>query len=77
MPLVGVRAFNLPGIFDADYIELVDFTGIELHPGKRGMIAASAPRALTKSGLDKKLLDDTRQRHIRLLIFYPSRLLVS
>jgi len=31
IPLVGVRSFNLPGISEADYIELVDFTGRELH----------------------------------------------
>ncbi len=53
MPLVGVRSFNLPGISQADYIELVDFTGRELQPGKRGKIAASEPKALTKLGLDK------------------------
>ena len=27
MPLVGVHSFNLPGILEAYYIELVDFTG--------------------------------------------------
>ena len=53
MPLVGVRSFNLPGISEANYIELVDFTGRELHPGKRGKIAASEPKVLTKLGLDK------------------------
>jgi len=53
IPLVGVRSFNLPCISEADYIELVDFTGRELHPGKRGKIAASAPRTLTKRRLDK------------------------
>ena len=53
MPLVGVRSFNLPNISVADYIELVDFTGREWHPGKRGKIAASEPKALTKLGLDK------------------------
>ena len=53
MPLVGVRSFSLPGISEADYIELVDFTGRELHPGKRGKIEASEPKALTKLGLDK------------------------
>ena len=53
MPLVGVRSFNLPGISEADYIELVDFTGRELHPSKRGKIAASEPKTLTKLGLDK------------------------
>ena len=53
MPLVGVRSFNLPDISEADYIELVDFTGRELHPGKRGKIEASKPKALTKLGLDR------------------------
>ena len=53
MPLVGVCSFNLPTISVADYIELVDFTGRELHLGKRGKIAASEPKALTKLGLDK------------------------
>ena len=52
-PLVGVRSFNLPSISEADYIELVDFTGRELHAGKRGKIAASELKALTKLGLDK------------------------
>ena len=40
-------------ISEADYIELVDFTGREWHAGKRGQIAASEPKALTKLGLDK------------------------
>ncbi len=53
MPRVGLQSFNLPGISKADYIELVDFTGRELHPGKRGKILTSAPKALTKLGLDK------------------------
>ena len=43
----------MPGISEAEYIELVDFTGRELHPGKRGKIEASEPKALTKLGLDK------------------------
>ena len=53
MPLVGVRSFNFPFISVADYIELVDFTGRELQPGKRGKIEASEPQALTKLGFDK------------------------
>ena len=53
MPLVGVQSFNLPGLSEADYIELIDFTGRELHSGKRGKIEASEPQALTKLGLDK------------------------
>ena len=53
MPLVGVRFFNLPGISAVDYIEVVDFTGRELHPGKRDKIDASEPQDLTNQGLDK------------------------
>ena len=53
MPLLGVRSFNLPGTSAADYIELVDFTGREFHPGKRGWVEASEPKALTKLGLNK------------------------
>jgi hypothetical protein len=40
-------------ITEAEYIELVDFTGRDMHPGKRGKIAAGEPRALTTLGLDK------------------------
>ena len=53
MPLIGIRSFNMPSISEAEYIELVDFTGRELHAGKRGKIEASEPKALTKLGLDK------------------------
>ena len=53
MPLIGTRSFNMPAITEADYIELVDFTGRQLHAGKRGKIAANEPKALTKLGLDK------------------------
>ncbi len=53
MPLVGVGSFNLPDIAAADCIELVDFTCRELHSGKRGKIAASEAKALTKLGLNK------------------------
>jgi REP element-mobilizing transposase RayT len=53
MPLIGVKAFNVPTLTNAEYIELVDFTGREWHAGKRGRIEASEPKALTKLGLDK------------------------
>jgi hypothetical protein len=51
-PLTGIRSHQLR-VTEADYIELVDFTGREMHPGKRGKIATREPRALTKFGLDK------------------------
>lgn len=31
----------------------IDFTGRELHPGKRGVIKIDKPKALRKLGLDK------------------------
>ena len=43
----------MPSISEAEYVELVDFTGRELHPGKRGKIASNEPKALTKLGFDK------------------------
>ncbi len=52
-PLAGVKSFNMPPITEAEYIALVDFTGRELHPGKRGVIKADEPPALRKLGLDK------------------------
>jgi REP element-mobilizing transposase RayT len=51
-PLIGTKSHHVR-ISEADYLELVDFTGREMHPGKRGKIAASEPKALTKLGLDK------------------------
>jgi REP element-mobilizing transposase RayT len=53
-PLIGAKSSNMPAITEADYIELVDFTGRQWHAGKNGIIEASEPRALTKLGLDKK-----------------------
>ena len=52
MPLIGVQSFNVPTLTSAEYIDLVDFTGREVHAGKRGKIEASEPRALRKLGLD-------------------------
>ena len=52
-PLAGVKSFNMPPMTEAEYIALVDFTGRELHPGKRGVIKADEPPALRKLGLDK------------------------
>ena len=51
-PLAGIISGNFPKIIQADYIALVDWTGRQLHPGKRGKIAAQEPPALRKLGLD-------------------------
>ena len=53
MALIGVKSFNVPTLTAAEHIDLVDFTGREIHAGKRGKIEASEPRALRKLGLDK------------------------
>ena len=51
-PLAGIISANLPQISNAEYIQLVDWTGRQLHPGKRGKIAFEEPPALRKLGLD-------------------------
>ena len=38
---------------EAEYIDLVIFTGCGLHPGKRGVIKIDEPKALCRLGLDK------------------------
>ncbi len=53
VPLIGVKSFNVPTLTNAEYIDLVDFTGREWHEGKRGRIEATEPKALRKLGLDK------------------------
>ena len=52
-PLAGIKSGNVPPMTEAEYIDLVDFTGRELHPGKRGAIKMDEPPALRKLGLDK------------------------
>ncbi len=53
LPLAGIKSLNVPTLTQAEYIDLVDFTGRDWHSGKRGRIEASEPRALRKLGLDK------------------------
>ena len=52
-PLAGIKSANVPAMTEAEYIDLVDYTGREWHPGKRGVIRADEPKALRKLGLDK------------------------
>jgi len=51
-PIAGLPTFQLPAISEAQYIELADKTGRQMHPGKRGVINANDPPALRKLGLD-------------------------
>jgi hypothetical protein len=51
-PIAGVNMFTAPAISVAQYIDLVDWTGRGWHPTKRGKIAGSEPKALSKLGLN-------------------------
>jgi len=50
-PLLGLSPSPVLSITTAQYIELVDCTGRQWHPGKRGVIAIDAPAALARLGL--------------------------
>ena len=47
------RPGSSEGATEAEYIDLVDFTGRELHPGKCGVNKARKPSELRKLGLDQ------------------------
>ena len=51
-PLAGIFSANFPQISSAECIELVDWTGRQLQPGKSGEIAPDEPPALRKLRLD-------------------------
>jgi hypothetical protein len=53
LPLIGTKSFNFPNITVGDFLELVDFTGRQIAPKKRGRIHETEPTALTKLGLSK------------------------
>jgi len=46
--MVGVNSLNMPLLTNADYLQLVDYSGRLIHPGKRGTIKKTEPKALTK-----------------------------
>jgi hypothetical protein len=50
-PLLGCRSANMPLLTEGEYLELVDFTGRQLHPNKRGKIGEGEPAALKKLGI--------------------------
>ena len=47
-PLACVQSVNVPPMTEAEYIDLVNIIGRELHPGKRGVIKANEPKAIRK-----------------------------
>jgi len=50
--MAGVNSLNMPLLTNADYLQLVDYSGRLIHPAKRGAIKETEPKALTKLGLD-------------------------
>jgi len=42
-PLMGCQSYNLPTLTEGEYIDLVDYTGRQIYPGKRGKIKESEP----------------------------------
>jgi hypothetical protein len=50
-PIVSLCVFRLP-MTEAHYIQLVDYTGHQIRPDMRGVIAAPQPTALRRLGLD-------------------------
>ena len=50
-PIVGLSVFRLP-MTEAEYIQLVDYTGRQIRPDKRGAIHPTEPAALRRLGLD-------------------------
>ena len=50
-PNVGLSVFRLP-MTEAEYIQLVDYTGRQIRPEKLGAISETEPPALRRPGLD-------------------------
>ena len=49
-PILGVRGFGVLALKQRDYLELVDHTGRQFHPGKRGAVSGPPPAALARIG---------------------------
>ena len=58
--VAGSLPANLPQLSLDTYIALVDWTGRQLHPGKRGVIAAQAPPALRRVAREAEWLLQVR-----------------
>ena len=50
LPIAGIRGLSVLAIDPAGYLELLDWTGRQLHPGKRGVITGPPPKALARLG---------------------------
>jgi len=51
-PIAGVAGQCVVGISASDYLHLLDWTGRQVHPNKRGTLSGPPPRALQRLGHD-------------------------
>ena len=51
-PMMGIRGLSVTALSSTEYIELVDMTGREWHPTKRGRITGKPPAVLDRLGMD-------------------------
>ena len=49
-PIMGVSGRGVLGLNQAEYLQLLDWTGRQLHPGKHGVIDGPAPPTLARFG---------------------------
>ena len=49
-PVLGLLGFGVLRLKQGDYLDLVDHTGRQIHPGKRGAISGALPAALARMG---------------------------
>jgi REP element-mobilizing transposase RayT len=49
-PVLGIRGARVVAISERNYLDLVDHTGRQIHPGKRGTITGPPPAVLARLG---------------------------
>ena len=50
--MLGIRGLSVTALSTTEYIELVDMTGRQWHPAKRGRITGKPPAVLDRLGMD-------------------------
>ena len=51
-PVLGIRGLSVTALSSTEYIELIDITGRQWHPTKRGRITGQPPAVLRRLGMD-------------------------
>ena len=50
VPVLGIRGAHALAMSQREYLDLVDYTGRQIHPGKRGAITGPSPAVLARLG---------------------------